>query len=472
MPQGKYMFSKVLIANRGEIALRIIRACRELGLSTVIVYSEADKDSLPVKMADEAFCIGPPPPDKSYLSIHKIISAAEVTGAQAIHPGYGFLAENSQLPKICADHKITFIGPSPDNIVQMGDKALARQAAQRAKVPIVPGAKNAIEELAEARKLAEEIKFPVMIKAVGGGGGKGMRLAKNQEELERFWELAKNEAKAAFGNGAVYLEKYISSPHHVEIQIMADSQGNIVHLGERDCSIQRRHQKLLEESPSPILDEGLRQRMGKAAIAAAKEVGYVSVGTVEFLVDQEKNFYFLEMNTRVQVEHPVSELVTGIDIVKEQILIAAGEKLSVRQDQVQMRGHAIELRINAEDPDRDFMPSPGTLKLFFPPGGPGVRIDSHCYPGYRIPPNYDSLIAKLIVWGRDRKEAIIRAHRALAEFAIDGIKTSIPFHQKVLSHPAFIAGDFDTHFIERHLTPAKGAEAKAKAAPVTKEAAG
>lgn len=455
------MFSKVLIANRGEIALRVIRACRELGLATVMVYSEADKESLPVQFADESVCIGPPPPDKSYLSIHKIISAAEVTGAQAIHPGYGFLAENSQLPKICADHNLVFIGPSPESIVQMGDKALARQAAQRAKVRIIPGSKNAIDDVSEAKKLAEEIKFPVIIKAVGGGGGKGMRLAKNPEELDRFWEVAKNEAKAAFGNGAVYLEKYITSPRHVEIQIMADQHGNIVHLGERDCSIQRRHQKLIEESPSPILDEGLRQKMGKAAIAAAKEVGYYSVGTVEFLVDHDKSFYFLEMNTRVQVEHSVTEMVTGIDIVKEQILIAAGAKLSVRQDQVSLRGHAIELRINAEDPDRDFMPCPGTLKLFFPPGGPGVRIDSHCYPGYRIPPNYDSLIAKLIIWGRDRKEAIIRAHRALAEFAIDGVKTSIPFHQKVLAHPAFISGDFDTHFIERHLSPVSG-DKKAK----------
>lgn len=447
------MIEKVLIANRGEIALRVIRACRELGIRTVAVYSQADADSLHVKLADEAFCIGPPPGKRSYLHIPALISTAVVTGADAIHPGYGFLSENSNFAEICADHRIKFIGPSVRAIDSMGDKASAREAMRAANVPIVPGSHGLIENDAEALRLAEEIGYPVIIKATAGGGGRGMRVADDEVQLSNALSAARSEAAAAFGDPGVYVEKYLKPIRHVEIQVFADQHGNCIHLGERDCSVQRRHQKLIEESPSPALTPELREKMGAAAVRAAKEIDYEGAGTVEFILAGDK-FYFMEMNTRIQVEHPVTECITGLDLVKEQILVARGERLSIKQSELKMTGHSIECRINAEDPDRNFLPSPGRIEAYVAPGGPGVRVDSHAYPGYVIPPFYDSLISKLIVWGRDRTEAIQRMQRALDEYAITGIKTTIPFHQKVMANPAFQKGDVSTDFIEKHMTPA------------------
>lgn len=446
------MFKKVMVANRGEIALRIIRACREMGIRTVAVYSEADSESLHVKLADEAYCIGPASASRSYLHIPALISTAIVCGVEAIHPGYGFMAENANFAGICRDHRIKFIGPSVDAINSMGDKASARETMKAAGVPIVPGSDGLISDDNEALKLAKEIGYPVIIKATAGGGGKGMRVANNPEELSRALTAARSEAQAAFGDGGVYIEKYLKPIRHIEIQILADRHGNTVHLGERDCSVQRRHQKLLEEAPSPALSEELRAEMGAAAVLAAQNIGYEGAGTIEFIFANGK-FYFMEMNTRVQVEHPVTEMITGIDIVKEQIRIAYGEPLSFSQKDLEIRGHAIECRINAEDGDRNFMPSPGRVQAYIAPGGIGVRVDSHCYPGYAIPQFYDSLVSKLIVWGRDRTEAIARMQRALDEYAITGIATTIPFHQRVLSHPVFLAGDVTTDFIETHMLP-------------------
>jgi acetyl-CoA carboxylase, biotin carboxylase subunit len=442
------MFKKVLIANRGEIAVRIIRACRELGISTVAVYSEADRDALHVTLADEAYCIGPAPSKDSYLNMTNLMSVATLVGADAIHPGYGFLSENADFAELCAACGITFIGPSPEAIAKMGDKTTAKDTMKAAGVPTVPGTDGVIEDLDEAARVASEIGYPVIVKATAGGGGKGMRVVHNEEELKRAIALAQKEAEANFGNPGVYLEKYLVEPRHVEIQVLADNYGNAIHLGERDCSIQRRYQKLIEEAPSPALTPELRERMGQAAVAAARSVNYSGAGTVEFLLDKEGNFYFMEMNTRIQVEHPVTELITGIDLVKEQIRIAAGEKLTIRQEDVRFDGWAIECRINAERPDKNFMPSPGTINFYLPPGGNGVRVDSACYTGYRITPFYDSMIAKLIVWGKDRQEAIDRMNRALREFAIDGVHTTIPFHLKLLNHPKFISGDVHIQFLE------------------------
>lgn len=446
------MFEKVLVANRGEIALRVIRACRELGIRTVAVYSQADADSLHVKLADEAFCIGPPPGQRSYLHIPALISTAVVTGADAVHPGYGFLSENANFAEICADHKIKFIGPSAKAIESMGDKSSARESMRKANVPIVPGSKGLIDNEAEAFRLANKIGYPVIVKATAGGGGRGMRIAYDDAQLAASLASARSEAAAAFGDSGIYLEKYLSPIRHVEIQIMADGKGHCIHLGERDCSVQRRHQKLIEESPCTVLTADIRKKMGDAAVRAAKEIDYEGAGTVEFIL-AGGDFYFMEMNTRIQVEHPVTECVTGIDLIKEQIRVAAGMPLSVKQEDIVFKGHAIECRINAEDPDRSFLPSPGKIDAYIAPGGPGVRVDSHAYPGYSIPPYYDSLISKLVVWGRDRTEAIQRMQRALDEYAITGIKTTIPFHQKVLAHPQFQAGEVTTDFVEKHLSP-------------------
>lgn len=445
------MFKKILIANRGEIALRIIRACREMNIETVAVFSEADREALHVKAADQAVCIGPQASTKSYLNIPNIISAAEVTGADAIHPGYGFLSENARFAEICESSGITFIGPSPLAIETMGDKATARKTMIEAGIPVVPGSKEVISDLNLAAQIAEEIGFPVMIKASAGGGGKGMRIAQNEQELVRAIQAAQSEAQAAFGNPEVYLEKYVEEPRHIEFQILADQFGNVVHLGERDCSLQRRHQKLLEESPSTALTPELRKAMGDVAVNAAKAANYSSVGTIEFLLDKQNNYYFIEMNTRIQVEHTVTELVSGVDLVKEQIRIAAGEPLSFKQEDVQIRGWAIECRINAENPDKNFMPSPGTIEFYHVPGGPGVRIDSAVYQGYTIPPYYDSMVGKLCVWGIDREEAIQRMKRALEEFVIEGIYTTIPFHLKVLDNAFFRRGEVYTNFIQRRI---------------------
>jgi len=446
------VFSKVLIANRGEIAVRIIRACKELNIATVAVYSKADQESLHVLMADEAVCIGNAPATQSYLNISNVISAALNTGAEAIHPGYGFLAENAYFAELCETNNIKFIGPKSSVINLMGDKVKARELVTTVGVPLVPGSDGAVESLAEAIKVADVIGYPVMIKASAGGGGKGMRLAHSQAALQEALNMAKMEAKAAFGNDEVYIEKYIEEPRHIEIQILGDEHGNIVHLGERDCSLQRRNQKLLEESPSTLVDEELRTLMGATAIRAATAAQYYSAGTIEFLVDKNKNFYFIEMNTRIQVEHPVTEMVTGIDVVKEQIKIAAGEKLSFKQEDVHMRGWAIECRINAEDPDHDFRPSPGTVTEYRLPGGPGVRVDSSVYSGYTITPFYDSMVAKLIVWGRDRDEAIARMQRALGEFKAGNVSTTIPFHLKVLENAFFKKGEVYTNFIQRRMS--------------------
>lgn len=445
------MFRKVLIANRGEIAVRIIRACRELGIRTVAVYSEADRNSLHVRLADEAFCIGPPPSGESYLNIPNIISTAELLGVDAIHPGYGFLAENPQFAEICEDCHITFIGPPSSAIAAMGNKARARELMRKAGVPVVPGSEGPVRSESKALEVAKSIGFPLIVKASGGGGGRGMRVVHNLEDLRMALQQAQTEAEAAFGDREVYLERYVTEPRHIEVQILADTKGNIIHLGERDCSIQRRHQKLIEESPAPRLHPGLRKALAKAAIRAAEAIGYVGAGTVEFLVDQENHFYFIEMNTRIQVEHPVTEMITGVDLVKEQIRIAAGEPLRISQRDVTFTGHAIECRINAEDPRNDFRPSPGTVTTFIPPGGPGIRVDTHVYSGYTIPPYYDSLIAKVIAWGKDREEAISRMKRALQEFEIGGVKTTIPFHLRVLENAFFRRGEIYTNFVQRRI---------------------
>jgi acetyl-CoA carboxylase, biotin carboxylase subunit len=440
------LFKKILIANRGEIALRIIRACRELGINTVAVYSEADRDSLHVKFADEAVCIGPPPSKESYLNIPRLIAAAEVTDADAIHPGYGFLAENANFADICASSGMIFIGPHPDAITSMGDKAFAKETMKKAGVPIVPGSEGVISDLAHAKKVSQEIGLPVIIKATAGGGGRGMRIVRALDELENAYLTASHEAETAFSNASVYIEKYIEEPRHVEIQIMADAYGTVVHFGERDCSIQRRHQKLVEESPSPALTPEIREAMGSAAIKGAKSVKYLGAGTVEFLLDKDKSFYFMEMNTRIQVEHPVSEEVMGVDLLKMQIRVAAGERM--KKIQAKPQWHAIECRINAEDPDAGFRPSPGKITSLHFPGGFGVRVDTHVYAGYVIPPYYDSLIAKLIVKGKTREEAVMKMYHALDEFIIEGIKTTIPFHKKLMLNDQFQSGQFDTKFME------------------------
>jgi acetyl-CoA carboxylase biotin carboxylase subunit len=439
------VIKKVLIANRGEIALRIIRTCRELGVQTVAVYSTADRESLAVRFADEAVCIGPPPSSESYLRADRIIAAAEVTGADAVHPGYGFLAENAEFAAICADNDLVFIGPTPDTIRKMGDKSVAKDTMRAAGVPVVPGSEGEIETVDEAKRVAAEIGYPVMIKASAGGGGRGMRFVSEESELEGQFRTASNEAKAAFGNGAVYLEKFVEEPRHIEIQLVGDGQGTAVHLGERECSIQRRHQKLLEEAPSPVVDADLRRRMGEAAIAGALAVDYVGAGTVEFLLDKHGNFYFMEMNTRIQVEHPVTEEVTDTDLIEMQLDVANGAKLTDRTFPIE--GHAIECRINAEDPFRGFSPSPGTIVGLHTPKGRGVRVDTHVYAGYRVPPYYDSLVAKLIVRGKTREHAIRKMRRALDEFVIEGIQTTIPFHRQLMDDPRFQAGDFDTGFL-------------------------
>jgi len=443
------VFRKVLIANRGEIALRVIRACRELGVQTVAVYSEADRESLHVRFADDDVCIGPAPSRLSYLRIPHLIAAAEITGADAIHPGYGFLAENAEFAETCAASNITFIGPSAEQIRQMGDKATARRLAKEAGVPTVPGTPGTIEDAEEALVAAEGIGFPVIIKATAGGGGKGMRIAWDPEQFTQLFSLAQNEALAAFGNGSVYVEKYLEHPRHVEIQVMGDTHGRVTHLGERDCSVQRRHQKLIEESPSPALTPELRARMGASAVQLAKNIDYVGAGTIEFLLDRDGSFYFMEMNTRIQVEHPVTEMVTSFDLVKEQIRVAAGEHLSFKGSGEYLRGHAIECRINAEDPYRNFQPSPGLITAYHPPGGPGVRVDTHVYAGYTVPPHYDSLLAKVIVHGNDRQEALQRMGQALDSFILEGVTTTIPFLARVIRHPAFVAGEVDTRFLER-----------------------
>ncbi|HTT67955.1 MAG TPA: acetyl-CoA carboxylase biotin carboxylase subunit [Gemmatimonadales bacterium] len=443
------MFKKVLIANRGEIALRIIRACRELGVATVAVYSEADRESLHVRFADDDVCIGPAPARDSYLKIPQIIAAAEITGADAIHPGYGFLAENAEFAEIVAASNITFIGPTPDQIRAMGDKAEARRLAEAAGVPIIPGTPGPVGDVEEAVAAAHQLGFPVIIKAAAGGGGKGMRVAADEEDFARHFQLARGEALAAFGNDAVYLEKYLERPRHVEIQVFGDRHGRVLHLSERDCSVQRRHQKLVEEAPSPAVTPELRERMGGAAVHLAERIGYVGAGTMEFLLNGDGSFYFMEMNTRIQVEHPVTEMTTGWDLVKEQIKVAAGEPLSVPESGLFLRGHAIECRVNAEDPARNFQPCPGVVTTFHPPGGPGVRVDTHIYAGYTVPPFYDSLLAKVIVHGNDRAEALARMHQALDGFIIEGVTTTIPFLGRVILHPAFQAGDVDTKFLER-----------------------
>ncbi len=448
------MFKKILIANRGEIALRVIRACRELGIATVAVHSDVDRSSLHVKMADESVCIGPGQASESYLNIPAIISAAEITGADAIHPGYGFLSENTHFAEVCESCHITFIGPSKDAIRKMGDKAEARKIMRDYGVPVVPGSDGCVEASdPKLFKIAKGIGYPVIVKAKAGGGGKGMRVVPDESVLKEAILMAQNEAKAAFGNGDVYIERYLKSPRHIEVQIVADAHGNVVSFPERDCSVQRRHQKLIEESPSPAISDKIRSKMGKAARKAARAVKYQTVGTVEFLYDQERDdFYFMEMNTRIQVEHPVTEMVTGVDLIKEQIRTAMGEEIEYDTDDIEIRGHAIECRINAEDPANGFMPSPGTINSLILPGGPGVRVDTHIYAGYTIPTFYDSLLSKLIVLGRSgRMEAISRMERALREFQVEGVKTTIPFHQDVLANEVFRKGDVRTDFIEKHL---------------------
>jgi acetyl-CoA carboxylase biotin carboxylase subunit len=442
------LFDKVLIANRGEIALRIIRACKDLGIQTVAVYSSIDGDSLHTVFADEAVCIGPAKSNLSYLNPTRIISAAEITGADAIHPGYGFLAENADFAEMCTSCEINFIGPSAEVIRCMGDKAEAKKSMSDAGVPVVPGSKGVVKSESEAVKIAQEMDYPVILKAVAGGGGKGMRIVRGPDQLENNFMMAQAEAEAAFGNSGLYIEKYIENPRHIEIQVIGDKFKNMIYLGERECSIQRRHQKLIEESPSPIINDEIRKKMGEIAVKGALHVGYYSAGTIEFLVDNNLNFYFMEMNTRIQVEHPVTEMVYNVDLIKEQIKVAAGEKLSFSQKKIKPMGHAIECRINAEDPAKNFIPSPGEIKSFYVPGGPGIRVDTHVYAGYHIPPFYDSLLAKLVVFGRDRMEAISRLPRALNEFVIEGVKTTIPFHQFVIDTPEFKEGNFDTHFIE------------------------
>ncbi|MCY8484457.1 acetyl-CoA carboxylase biotin carboxylase subunit [Bacillus atrophaeus] len=445
------MIKKLLIANRGEIAVRIIRACKELGIETVAVYSEADKEALHVQMADEAFCIGPKASKDSYLNVTNIVSVAKLTGTDAIHPGYGFLAENADFAELCEEVNVTFVGPSADAISKMGTKDVARETMKLAGVPIVPGSQGIINNADEAVSLAGEIGYPVIIKATAGGGGKGIRVARTEEELINGIKITQQEAATAFGNPGVYIEKYIEDFRHVEIQVLADNYGNTIHLGERDCSIQRRLQKLLEETPSPALDSEIREQMGDAAVKAAKAVGYTGAGTVEFIYDyREQRYYFMEMNTRIQVEHPVTEMVTGTDLIKEQIKVASGIELSLKQEDVTFDGWAIECRINAENPSKNFMPSAGKIKMYLPPGGLGVRVDSAAYPGYSIPPYYDSMIAKVITYGKSRDEAIARMKRALSEFVIEGVETTIPFHLKLLEHETFVSGEFNTKFLETY----------------------
>ncbi len=443
------MFNKILIANRGEIALRILRACQELGIKTVAIYSEADADSLHVRFADEVVCIGPPPSSESYLNMVRIISAAEVTGAEAVHPGYGFLAENPEFAEICEECNIQFIGANADVIRKMGNKSEAKKTMKKAGVPVVPGSEGVIKDLNHAKSLVKDVKYPVMLKAVAGGGGRGMRLVNSEDELEMNFMMASAEAEGAFGNADLYMEKFIANPRHIEIQVMADAHGNVVHYGERECSIQRRHQKLLEEAPSVALDEDLRNKMGELAVKGCKGVDYVGAGTIEFLLDDQKKFYFMEMNTRIQVEHPVTEMIYSRDLVKDQIRMAAGEPLNYEQKDINLAGHAIECRINAEDWERNFMPNPGHIENVHFPGGPGIRVDTHTYSGYDIPPFYDSLVAKLIAHGKDREEAITRLRRSLDEFVIEGVKTTIPFHRKLIDHDDFKNGNFDTGFLER-----------------------
>ncbi len=445
------MIKRLLIANRGEIALRIIRASKELGIRTIAVYSEADVQSLHVQLADESICIGPAPSSQSYLKIDRIISAAEIADADAIHPGYGFLAENAHFAEVCGRCNIKFVGPSPEAIRLMGDKNMARQQALKAGVPVTPGSDGLVESEDEALKIARKIGFPVIVKAVAGGGGRGMRIAHNEDTLVKGFHSARTEADKAFGNSAVYLEKFVQNPHHIEFQIMADSQGNVVHLGERDCSVQRRNQKIIEECPSPIMTPELRKKMGDASIALARAVNYENAGTIEYLVDNDGNFYFMEMNTRIQVEHPITEEVYGCDLVKQQIQIASGAPLSHHVLYAVPRHHSIECRINAEDPDKGFMPSPGTVEHYYAPGGRGVRIDSHAYSKYPIPPHYDSMIAKLIVHASTREQAIARMSRALDEYMITGIKTTIPFQKEILHNKDFVAGKYDTGFVEKLL---------------------
>ncbi|MCU5359545.1 acetyl-CoA carboxylase biotin carboxylase subunit [Bacillus pacificus] len=445
------MIKKVLIANRGEIAVRIIRACKEMDIETVAIYSEADKESLHVQIADEAYCVGPTISKESYLNLTNIISVAKLTGCDAIHPGYGFLAENADFAELCRECNLIFIGPSPEAISKMGTKDVARDTMKEAGVPIVPGSQGIIKNTEEAIELANQIGYPVIIKATAGGGGKGIRVARHEEELVKGIQITQQEASTAFGNPGVYLEKYVEDFRHVEIQIMADTHGNAIHLGERDCTIQRRLQKLLEESPSPALDENVRKQMGEAAVKAAVAVDYTGAGTVEFIYEYKtKSFYFMEMNTRIQVEHPVTEMVTGVDLIKEQILVASGEKLSLQQEEVQFNGWAIECRINAENPAKKFIPSPGKVEMYLPPGGFGIRVDSAVYPGYSIPPFYDSMVAKLIVHGKTREEAIAKMKRALSEFVVEGVHTTIPFHLQLLDHPDFVKGEFNTKFLEEH----------------------
>ncbi len=442
------MFKKVLIANRGEIALRVIRACRELGIETVAVFSEADRESLHVRFADDDVCIGPAPARDSYLRIPRLIAAAEITGADAIHPGYGFLAENAEFAETCAASGITFIGPTPHQIRTMGDKAAARAAMIANKVPVVPGSPGPVEDVEEALGYAEKMGFPVIIKAAAGGGGKGMRVARDADDFARAFQLARSEALSAFGNGSVYVEKYLARPRHVEFQILGDTHGTVIHLGERDCSVQRRHQKLVEEAPCPVMTPALRKAMGEAAVKGAKAIDYVGAGTIEMLLDTDGSFYFMEMNTRIQVEHCVTEMLTGVDLVKEQIRVAAGEKLSISETP-ELRGHVIECRVNAEDPARNFQPSPGKVEVFHMPGGNGVRLDTHVYAGYTVPPFYDSMIAKLIVHGRDRTEALAKMRLALDTFIIQGVTTTIPFLGTLMNHPMFVAGDVHTKFLEQ-----------------------
>lgn len=443
------MFKKVLVANRGEIAVRVIRACRELGIPTVAVYSQADAQALHVSLATEAYCIGPHQSAKSYLSIPAIISTALMCGADAIHPGYGFMAERADFVDICSQHGIKFIGPSSMAMRAMGDKATARKTMVENNVPVTPGT-GIVKEAKEVREFAKKVGYPIIIKATAGGGGKGMRIVRKDDELEYLMNMCQQEAQNGFGNPDVYVEKYLENPRHIEVQILGDSFGNVVHLGERDCSIQRRHQKLIEEAPSPAINEKTRKEMGDAAIRAAKAINYEGAGTIEFLLDKDGKWYFMEMNTRVQVEHCVSEMISNIDIVREQILVAAGEKLDFTQKDILLRGHAIECRINAENPDKDFMPCPGTIDGYVAPGGFGVRVDSHVYPGYTIPPYYDSMIGKLICWGRNRNEARRRMYRALKEYVITGVETTIPFHQEIVEDEVFMSGEFNTGFIEEY----------------------
>jgi acetyl-CoA carboxylase biotin carboxylase subunit len=441
------MFNKVLIANRGEIAVRIVRACQELGIRAVVAYSQADGDSLAVRLADEAVCIGPPAPARSYLNPPALISAALITGCEAIHPGYGFLSENPYFAEICGECRLTFIGPSPEAIRLMGDKATARQTMRAAGLPVIPGSDGALRSVDEAYELARDIGYPVLLKAVAGGGGRGMRLVQDEADLARAYPTARAEAEAAFGQGDLYMERYLTGMRHVEVQVLADGYGHAIHLGERDCSIQRRHQKIVEEGPSPAVDAELRGAMGEAALRGTQVIGYANAGTIEFLLGPDRRFYFMEMNTRIQVEHPVTELITGVDLVKWQLRVAAGERLTLAQKDVRIRGHAVECRINAEDPARDFLPSAGEVEFFLPPGGPGVRIDTHLYAGYTPPGVYDSLLAKVITWGEDRAEALARMRRALSECIITGVTTTMPFQLELLSDPVFERGEFDLGFL-------------------------